>query len=317
MSVVIPTYARPVFLTRAIASLQAQTLDAWELIVVDDNGAGKPDRVETEALMATHAADERIRYVAHERNRGGAAARNTGIELASATLVGFLDDDDEWHPDKLAAQVACLEAADESVALVYCRALVAEEGTPRTRTWETDGASHTLPHLLKRNTIGSTSCVLCRREALVAVGGFDERMPSKQDIDLYVRLAQRYEFAFVDRALVTRHLHAGDSISKNLEGSVVAHRLFYEKYRSHIDALPEVLHHRLASLGKVLVQAGHLGEARSVLWRAWRLRPLTVDVPVHLAMACGLPRGVAAWAGRLGRRLLGARSQRTRNEETG
>jgi glycosyltransferase involved in cell wall biosynthesis len=306
VSVVLPTFQRPDLLPRAIASVQAQSLSDWELIVVDDNDPGSEARRATASWMQAYATDARVRYLAHDANRGGGAARNTGIEAARADLVAFLDDDDAWHPDKLERQVRFLARSSERVALVYGRMEVEDGASGASSLWPTDGVSHGLRQLLRRNTIGSTSCVVCRRAALLEVGMFDATLPSKQDIDLYVRLAERFEIGFVDGVLLTRHVHGGRSIGKDLGGTILAHRLFFEKHRAHIVRYPEVLHHRLSSWGGLLAAAGRHREARPVLWAAWRVRPFDRRTLGHLAVAYGAPRDLVAALAR------GFRPRRTR-----
>jgi glycosyltransferase involved in cell wall biosynthesis len=293
VSIVVPTYHRPTFLTRAIESVQAQSWTDWELIVVDDNGTGSDHQRQTEGIIRD-LGDSRIRYIEHARNRGGSAARNTGIAEAVAPFVAFLDDDDEWHREKLALQLSALAGSADDVALAYCGSRTIDDRTGAVETLSVDGTRHSLRHLLKRNTVGSTSCIMCRHEALVAVGAFDESLPSKQDIDLYVRLSQRYRFVFVDEVLLTRHLHADASIGKNVAGTIRAHELFFEKYRPLIEAYPEVLHHRLLSLAKLLIVARRFAEARPVLMRAWRLRPFDYYTVAYLAVSLGFPSSLAS-----------------------
>src|SRR6202043_1602231 len=104
-----PTFNRTATVGRAIASVLAQTVGDWELIVVDD--ASTDDL----AGAVTAVGDVRIRLLRHERNRGAAAARNTGIEASRAPLVAFLDSDDERLPMKLERQIAALDLARPSL----------------------------------------------------------------------------------------------------------------------------------------------------------------------------------------------------------
>ena len=99
VSVVIPVFNRPAAVRRAIESVLAQTCQDFEIIVVDD---GSTD--ETPAVVAG-LADPRMTLIQHEGNRGGSAARNTGLRAASAEYVAFLDSDDEWLPRKLERQL--------------------------------------------------------------------------------------------------------------------------------------------------------------------------------------------------------------------
>lgn len=310
VSVVLPTYRRPEMLERALGTVVAQTYRDWELIVVDDNGAGTEAQQRTEALVRASEPAVRPTYLVHEQNRGGAAARNTGIRHARGEFVAFLDDDDAWAPEKLELQVGCFDENGPDVALVYCRAQVVDETTGTTHAWATDGASHTLRDLLRRNTVGSTSLVVCRREALLEIGGFDERLPAKQDVDLYVRLAQRYRFAFVDRVLHTGYRHAQGSIGKSLDGTIRAHEVYYAKHAALIEAYPEVRHYRWFAYGRLLVSAGRLREGRAALGRAWRARPASLRTALHWLSTTPLPGGsLASWVRRLrARRHRPARS---------
>lgn len=295
VSVILPTFRRAAFLRRAIASVQAQTTQAWELIIVDDNGDGEHRRA-TEAIVKDLSADSRVRYVQHSENRGGGAARNSGVRLATAPFVAFLDDDDEWHSTKLERQLACFEDAPDSVALVYCRVRVVFTKTGHERYTPTMGRSPSVSELLRRNSVGTTSGVLCRANALREVGLFDETLPARQDLDLYVRLAARFSFAFVDAPLVTVHVHGDARISTNLEDSIRANELFTLKYRTRVEADSEVRHALIYDLGRLLVAAGRYREARSVLARAWCTRPLDLRIAARLAQTFSATRAIAGRA---------------------
>lgn len=103
VSVITPTYNRPEILREAIGSLLAQSFADWEMLVVDD---GSEPSVQP---IVDCYADPRLRYVRLE-HAGRSVARNRGLELARGDLIGFLDDDDLYHPDKLAHEIAILRA---------------------------------------------------------------------------------------------------------------------------------------------------------------------------------------------------------------
>ncbi len=105
VTVIMPTYDQAAFIRRAIASLMAQTMADWELIIVND---GSPDA--TERLIWPLVDDPRITYTAHERNQGLGAALNSGLRLAAAPVVAYLPSDDLYHPEHLAALLAALDA---------------------------------------------------------------------------------------------------------------------------------------------------------------------------------------------------------------
>ena len=271
ISIVLPTFQRPTYLDRALATVQAQTCTDWELIVVDDNDPSHPDRHRTQDRLLAHAADHRIRTVLHASNRGGAAARNTGIRAARGEWIAFLDDDDEWDPTKLERQLVIAESAADDVAVVYCRIRARHAATGRVSVYRSEPEKCNTRDLLERNHIGGTSCVMVRADALREVGMFDETLASRQDIDLYVRLAGAHGFAFVDAPLVTMHLHHAPRISTSVSAKLKGHRRFFDKHRQQIESDRVVLHARLKEIGRYLLAAGELDEARRVLGRAWRL----------------------------------------------
>jgi glycosyltransferase involved in cell wall biosynthesis len=177
-------------IAESVESVQGQTFGGWELVVVDD---GSTDDT-AEVVVRLAAADARVRYV-RRANGGQAAARNTGLAEARGPLVAFLDADDLWLPEKLAAQLAVLE--ETGVDLVYTDGYI----------FSADGAEspedrfHILPGeargvemfrtLFASNRIGTLS-VLVKRGALDSVGLFDENRAYQncEDYDLWMRLAR-------------------------------------------------------------------------------------------------------------------------------
>lgn len=284
---VLPTYKRPGLLTRAVKSVQQQTLADWELIVVDDNDPGSRARTDTRAAMQPLLKDPRVRYIEHDSNRGGSAARNTGIRAATAPLVAFLDDDDSWYPHKLERQVARLDSSPESTALVYCAFRhVGEDGASHVVRPRPD--AHTVAALLTKNGIGTTSAVVGRRSALLRVGGFDEALPSRQDVDLYLRLALEFELAYVDEVLLDFHRHPGDAIGKNMARALEANDRFDAKHAGLYASHPDAAHFRLLTRGTIQRWAGARGDAARTFLKAWRARPFDLRAAVGLLAASPL-----------------------------
>ncbi|GGM85872.1 hypothetical protein GCM10007977_104670 [Dactylosporangium sucinum] len=115
VSVVIPTRNRPELVVRAVRSALAQTVREIEVVVIIDG----PDQATVAALKAI--GDERIRPIELPASGGAPAARNHGVDAANADWVAFLDDDDEWLPEKLATQLARARAADVPLPIVGSR----------------------------------------------------------------------------------------------------------------------------------------------------------------------------------------------------
>jgi glycosyltransferase involved in cell wall biosynthesis len=208
VSVVIPAYNAAWCVGRAIDSVLAQTFRDFELIVVDD---GSTDG--TAAVLAAYG--DKLRVVA-QANGGMSNARNAGIRAASGRYLAFLDADDRWLPDKLARQVALLDARPE---LAFCAAVTELEDPEGRNVGEWRGSSVALAGISEvfanhAAVAGGASAVLARRHLVAKLGGFDENLAGAEDTDLWMRLAGRGGFACIPEPLVvvTRR---PDSISGN------------------------------------------------------------------------------------------------------
>lgn len=183
VSVVIPAYNAAAHIADALTSLRAQTCASMEIIVVDD---GSSDR--TAEIVAQDFPEVRC---IRQPNGGASSARNRGVQEARGEWVAFLDADDAWHPDKLRAQLALMQRYP-SVRL--CRTLCAE--TPLTDLSSLPSGPDGLPvHDVTAslaptlmNPYFTTSSVMVRRDAFLAVAGFDTALKIAEDVDLYLRI---------------------------------------------------------------------------------------------------------------------------------
>jgi glycosyltransferase involved in cell wall biosynthesis len=231
VSVVIPTYNYGRFLDDCLESVVTQTFADFEIIVVDDASTDDTPRI------AALTSDRRIRYVRHDRNRGVAAAQNTGIDAARGDLVALLGADDLMEPDNLTRKVDVL-ATQPDVVLVHGPASPINESgmllfKPRRSTGPAT-VQHLFPQLLYGNSIVASSVVM-RRDALRAVGSFDTSLPYAEDWDLWVRLAFRSPFAYVPDPLVRLRVHAsmqwtGFVANRDIEG---AERILRKAFEQH------------------------------------------------------------------------------------
>jgi glycosyltransferase involved in cell wall biosynthesis len=204
VSVVIPTYNHVGFLPSALQSVCGQTFPAQEVIVVDDGSTDDTGEV-------LRAWEGRIRII-RQPNRGVAAARNAGASMASADLLAFLDADDVWLPTKIEKQVAHL-CRDPELGLVHCgvEEMDAEGGFLRRRLDGMDGwVSGEMLFFGRGVILGGGSAAVVPRAIFEAVGGFDERLSTSADWDLYYRIAERCRVGFVPEALVRYRVHGGN-----------------------------------------------------------------------------------------------------------
>lgn len=207
VSVVIPTYKRPDTLDRAIKSVLNQTHRLIEVIVVDDNNPDTEGRRLTEAKMAEFAGESRVKYIQHEQNKNGSAARNTGVRAAQGEYVAFLDDDDEYLPQKIASQLEVLSGKDDSWGCCYSKYATRKVGQKAVESREHREGNLYLEALMREFHIASGSNLLVRKEAFMAINGFDESFLRNQDIEFLTRLLKEYKIAYSDYCGLVVNIH--------------------------------------------------------------------------------------------------------------
>ena len=203
LSVVIPTYNRAAMLAEAIHSVLTQTVPVYEIIVADD---GSTD--ETAATLS--AIEGSVRHLTLPHSGRPSVARNRAIEQAKGALVAFLDDDDLWEADKVERCVAALD--DPCVGFVYSDArLKFEDGSLSPPVHRPpDKAAGDIFDLLLGDCPLAPSAVVVRRDLLITVGSFDERLEISEDYDLWLRLARQSAAAYVDLPLVQLRRHPNE-----------------------------------------------------------------------------------------------------------
>jgi glycosyltransferase involved in cell wall biosynthesis len=269
VSVVIPTHNRAHLLGAAIASVIRQTFQDFEIIVVDDASSDGTEEV------ARNMVDERIRYVRHSTRRYVSAARNSGVLTARGELLAFLDDDDEWLPAKLERQVAVLDACAPVVGGVYTGFHMIERATGKTLgTITPTMRGHILHELCHQNCIGTASTMMLRRECLQEVGLFDETVDYGEEYDMWIRVARRYEFTYLEEPLVRYSVHPAQ-LSTDYSAMIRGSERKLQKYESFFATYPEDLGRRYLALGTYRCYMGKMREGRGALRRAIRASPWT------------------------------------------
>lgn len=204
VSVILPTYNRPVLLARAIESVLAQTFSDWELLVVDN---GSTDSTE-EMIRKFQERDKRIRYLM-EKKKGAGAARNRGLKESQGKWFAFLDDDDEWLPEKLTQQAAFVESHPE-MGLLYAQAYVKDRNGKTVGMKPSTKPALNFLELIRGNTIPLLT-VLVRRRCLEKVGGFVESFQGvAEDYNLWLRVAKEFPIGYLPQPLAVYHLHDGN-----------------------------------------------------------------------------------------------------------
>jgi len=277
VTIIIPTYNRWQFLAGAVKSVLEQSLKDVEIIVVDDCSNDNTAAV-IESFQGTA-----VRYIRHDRRRGAAAARNTGILQASGEYIAFLDDDDEWYPEKLTRQVQQLVGSATEVGGVYTGCFVLDRSNGQMLGQIVPLESGDVQQaLLAGNCVGGASSMLMRHECFERVGLFDERLPSFQEYDLWLRAARHYQFECI-RAPLVKHYVDPDRERKNSDVLMFSLELMLAKY-GRSQAFRRKCSAYYLGLGIQYAELKQFLAARKAFLRAARLNPLVVEPYAYLAL---------------------------------
>jgi glycosyltransferase involved in cell wall biosynthesis len=318
LSVIIPTRNCLEWLPRAMASALAVPAEGVEVIIVDD---GSTDG--TDAFLAhAEASGLPIRVLRRAGGEGAAAARNAGLALARAPVVGFLDADDIWQPDRIAERLAWHEAHPETAfsfgeyetlyadnrreprLIGYMPRFAAAIGA-QEEDWQGEirwlGADDA--GLIYGENPVCTSVVLASRAAVEAVGGFDVSLGQAEDWDLWIRLALLGPVAYAPRPQGL-HMHRADSLSSEVRARCLAVATVLERYAGAIRARDAgawrcgraFVAEARAELAEFEARRfAHLAwQAKAWLWQPSRRRARSAArAMVHAVMPRRLPRLVA------------------------
>lgn len=271
VTVIIPTYNRPLLLPRAIQSVRRQTHRNLEILIVDDGSAD-----DIGAVVAA-IGDDRIRYIRHETNKGLPAVRNTGIRAARGDYIAFLDDDDEWREHKIEKQLQAMEDYDAVACTALVNGFVLRVHKRRDVTLRDLKKGGFAPS-------GLLAKAFVLRDVL-----FDESLRQGEDWDGFIRIAQRYSIGFVAEPLLIYHEGAHPSMTNEAKRMAVP----------ELEKRTAVLHKHREFLGEKWFRY-HMADAllsyfggRSDKWRSLG----------YAVKRCGVAPAAAVLAARLRRRL--------------
>jgi glycosyltransferase involved in cell wall biosynthesis len=300
------------FLSEAVESVLGQSYHRWELLLCDD---GSTDGSTAIARAYADRYPDRIRYLDHpgHENRGMSATRNLGLAHCSGSLVGFLDADDSWLPEKLERDVAALEqnpAADMVVApALYWHGWT---GNPQdlaldeqSRVGAAPGRITRGPKVLHRILRGSaealcTCAVLVRRDAVAGVGGFEDRFKGLfEDQAFFAKILLSHDVCSISDCLALYRQHPDSCCAQasNTPPVLAARHDEYLRWLSdYARSRPRnSLFQRFLTRERWLRRYGRLGEARI---RARDRRRAAVGRAVMFGYAVArriIPRAARGW----------------------
>lgn len=215
VSVIIPTYKRSKFLSRAIESVLAQTYQNIEVVISDDNIADSEYCKQTEETVAKYENSGKIKYIKTSGKTGGGAARNFAIKQCNGDYVAFLDDDDVYVKDKIEKQLEFM--LENDLDLSYQDVKWYDENDKLVEFRKLDYVEEFSKEELLRqhilHSISPTAIFMIKRSALEQTEGFGEVIMG-QDFILMLRCIEAdLKIGYMPGAYVHQYLHNGERIS--------------------------------------------------------------------------------------------------------
>ncbi len=222
-SIIVPAYNVEKTLATTLTALLNQTFAEYEVVIVND---GSTDG--TADIAATFQSDPRVRVI-HQRNRGLAGARNSGIAAARGRYIGFCDADDLWEPQKLGVHVLHLDRNPEVGVSYSGSALIDDNGSLLGTAQKPRLNNVTAAHVLKRNPIGNGSAPVIRKSVFEDIAYrpkheterdwyFDETLRQSEDIECWLRIAITTSWVFEGvPGLLTQYRISQGALSANTD----------------------------------------------------------------------------------------------------
>jgi glycosyltransferase involved in cell wall biosynthesis len=257
-TVIIPLYNKKAYIRRSIDSVLAQTIQNFEIIVVDDGSTdGGGQAVES-------IKDSRIRLI-RQVNAGAAEARNTGIRAGKGEWVAFLDADDLWYPDNLEQHLTLLA---EDSGLMWSAGLYERKSQHGLCRMQVDTAS--LAKLMDNGVVRDalvllpnnylwTGSMVIRRSVFLEVGFMDPTLRTAEDLDMWLRIACVYPcIAYCPKVISVYYVDIADSLThRKVENPTMLPQFqFARKHLHNLIILPAGRQKSIYSLLCVLVQGG-------------------------------------------------------------
>jgi glycosyltransferase involved in cell wall biosynthesis len=287
------------FLIDCLESIRSQTCQDFQLIVTDDCSTDDSAAM-IEGWLQTHRPD--AIFLRHRKNAGLCKTLNEALALSTGEYISMIATDDVWEPNKIEVQLAAMQAAGNAVAVVYSDAIQIDESGQRLPK---DFIDHHRPNfappsgrifarLAEANFIPAMA-TLIRRQAIAAVGGYDERLLF-EDYDMWLRLAQRYDFHFLPGKVARYRVVATSMVRVSFKNNSPAyvHTMFLVREQM----LETTLLDTAQRARQTELQWGHayelyfMGDARATacLWTSARRTRRPRVLLLALLSACGVTR---------------------------
>ncbi len=267
VTALITTFNRSAFLKKAIESVLAQTFRDFELIILDNSSTD-----DTEEVIKGFG-DKRIRHIRHEP-MNISQARNLGVREARGEYIAFLDDDDEWLPHKIEVQVNFFERAAEDIALVYGAFIKIDSEGNELGVRRPTLRGKVLKGLIYQDDFtGSASNPMIRRSVVMELGGYDEKVVSGEDWELYLRIADKYRVDFTLDPVVRIRSHEGPRLGDKLLDTARLEIDTMARYRDIFEEDKRLKSFYLQKIGGKFVRVGKAETGRGYIAQAIKANP--------------------------------------------
>ena len=298
VSIVLPAYNQCEKLHRSIISIIKQTWRNFELIIIDDGSTDETKNIVDQYLKN----DDRIKYFFQNNSGLPGKARNKGISISSGELIAFIDQDDEWYPEKLEKQVdlltSCADIERVGMVCTSCKILRESGDTVRIHSVGLDEAIP--PLILLKGITNSCSGILMPKYIFNQIGGFDNEIFIGDDWDLMLRVASAgYSIKFIDKVLYN-YFTGNDNSTEvmNIEERIRSFQKIISNSRDIYKKYPFALSTRLRRIGDLYLLDGKKNYSRKNYLKYIRQYPLFIEGYIRFILSF-LPQKLAAILGKI------------------
>jgi cellulose synthase/poly-beta-1,6-N-acetylglucosamine synthase-like glycosyltransferase len=272
LSIIIPTHNRPQLLPLAVKSALAQTIEDFEVIVVDD----------ASTQTAELPDDARLQVIRLSRSRGGAGARNVGTEAARGRWITYLDDDDRLLPHMAAISLEALEknTLPSPVGVISGIEVVNEQGQvlekripPAVRS---RGAHFALEEIERDRSYNTKQTLMVEREVILKIGGWDEAFRSRVHTELFLRLNPVCSILGLPTITYQLYTHSNARVSTNPVLRQESFKQLIEKHQAIFKAHPKMFARFVYKHALRSYKMGCVREAFFYLSWAMQISPLNI-----------------------------------------
>lgn len=280
ISAIITTFNRSNMLRAAIESVLAQTFTDFELLILDNSSED-----DTEAVVNSYK-DTRIRYLRH-KPMSISPARNIGVKEAAGEYIAFLDDDDEWLPEKLVKELDIFIASSGQVALVYGGFIEIDVDGKELGRHSPVLSGKVLEDLLSQRDdfTGSASNPMLKKSVVRELGGYDLSVVTGEDAELYLRLSDKYEVAYTSDMVLKIRGHAGPRLGDKLEDAASLDLKVMESFKVVFDKNRKLKSMYLQKIGGKFVRVGKGAEGRKYLIKAFMADPFNSNAYLQYVLS--------------------------------